>query len=71
MDLMHCLTADAHILEDSEIAALLKFFIRECDRRFIDYQDIIEEAEQEMDAEIEAAYAEETPDYGCADIQGW
>lgn len=71
MDLMHCLTADAHILEDSEIAALLKFFIRECDRRFTDYQDIIEEAEQEMAAEIEAAYAEETPDYGCADIQGW
>lgn len=68
MDLMYCLTADAHTLEDTEVAALLKFFIRECDRRFIDYQDIIEEAEQEMEMEMEE---EEECGYDCIDQAGW
>ena len=67
MDLFYCLTADAHTLEDNEITALLKFFIRECDRRFIDYQDIIEEAEQEMEMEEE----EEECGYDCIDQMGW
>ena len=71
MDLMHCLTADAHTLEDSEIPALLKFFIKECDRRFIDYQDVIEEAEQEIEAEFDEECANAVPDYACTDIQGW
>ena len=67
MDLLYCLTTDAHTLEDSEITALLKFFIRECDRRFIDYQEVIEEAEQEMEAEFDAEY----DDYSCTDQEGW
>ena len=66
MDLIYCLTADVHTLEDTEITTLLKFFIKECDRRFIDYQDIIEEAEQEMEEEIEEAYS-----YDCIDQTGW
>ena len=71
MDLLHCLTADAHTLEDSEITALLKFFIKECDRRFIDYQDVIEEAEQEMEAEFDEERENAEADYACVDIQGW
>lgn len=71
MDLLHCLTADAHTLEDSEITSLLKFFIKECDRRFIDYQDVIEEAEQEMETEFDEERENAESDYACVDIQGW
>lgn len=70
MDLFHCLTADAHTLTDTEVTAILKFFVRECDRRFIDYQEVIEEVEQEM--EIECDMEEDNiPDYICTDQQGW
>lgn len=70
MDLLCCLTQDAHTLEDSEIEALLKFFIRECDRRFIDYQSTIEEVEQEMEIECDMEMEQE-PDYIGTDKQGW
>lgn len=70
MDLLCTLVQDAHTLEDSEIEALLKFFIRECDRRFIDYQSTIEEVEQEMEIEIEAEL-EKNYDYAGVDKQGW
>lgn len=70
MDLLCTLVQDAHTLTDSEIEALLKFFIRECDRRFIDYQSAIEEVEQEMEMEIEAEL-EENYDYIGTDKQGW
>lgn len=70
MDLLYTLAQDAHTLEDSEIEALLKFFIRECDRRFIDYQEVIEEVEQEMEMEMEAEL-EENYDYIGTDKQGW
>lgn len=70
MDLLYCLTTDAHTLTDTEVTAILKFFVRECDRRFIDYQEVIEEVEQEM--EIECDMEEDTiPDYICTDQQGW
>ena len=70
MDLIYCLTADVHTLEDTEITTLLKFFIKECDRRFIDYQDIIEEAEQEIEQEIKQEI-EEAYSYDCIDQTGW
>lgn len=70
MDLLCTLAQDAHTLEDSEIEALLKFFIRECDRRFIDYQSTIEEVEQEMEIECDMEMEQE-PDYIGTDKQGW
>lgn len=70
MDLLCTLVQDAHTLADSEIEALLKFFVRECDRRFIDYQEVIEEVEQEMEMECDMEMEQE-PDYIGIDKQGW
>ena len=61
------LVTNIHTLEDSEITALLKFLIRECDRRYIDHIEIIEEAEEELEAEAEAALEEEEP----TDLPEW
>lgn len=61
------LVTNIHTLDDSEIAALLKFLIRECDRRYIDYTEIIEEAEEELEIEADAALEEEEP----ADLPEW
>jgi hypothetical protein len=65
------LVTNIHTLEDTEVAATLKALIKECDRRFIDHMDIVEEAEEELEYEAEAELAQEVPDYSCADIQGW
>ena len=73
MDIIYCVAQDAHTLTDTEVTALLKFLVRECDRRFIDYTEVVEEAEQEL--QIEADMAEDRPfdeiDYACVDVQGW
>lgn len=65
------LVANIHTLEDSEVAAVLKALIRECDRRFIDHTDIVEEAEEELELEAEAELEEEPLDYACIDQTGW
>ena len=69
MDILTCVTMDIHTLEDSEVRNLLKFLIRECDRRFIDYQEAVEECEQEMEAEFYAEY--DDCDHHHEDMQGW
>lgn len=72
MDLLCTLVQDAHTLTDSEIEALLKFFVRECDRRFLDYQEVIEEVEQEMEIEYDMEKEmEQEPDYIGVEKQGW
>lgn len=65
------LVSNIHTLEDSEVAAVLKALIRECDRRFIDHTDIVEEAEEELELEAEAELEEEPLDYACIDQTGW
>ena len=70
MDILTCVTMDIHTLEDSEVTNLLKFLVRECDRRFIDYQEAIEEVEQEIEAEFYNEM-EQDYDYHHEDEMGW
>lgn len=73
MDIIYCITQDIHTLTDTEVTSLLKFLVRECDRRFLDHTEIVEEAEQEIQMEIdmEEDGAFNTADYACVDVQGW
>jgi hypothetical protein len=56
------LVTNIHTLEDSEVTALLKFLVRECDRRYIDHMEAIEEAEEELEAEAAASDDEDEGD---------
>lgn len=75
MDIFYCATAEAHTLEDSEVRALAKFFLREADRRFMDYQEIVEEMEQEMEMEWEQEMEEFNENianaYESVEATGW
>ena len=52
------LIENIHAVDDNDLTALLDCIIKECDRRFIDYEDTIEDAI----ADIEQEWYDEHPD---------
>ena len=47
------LIENIHAVDDNDLTALLDCIIKECDRRFIDYEDTIEDAIADIEREAQ------------------